>query len=162
MKNILKFEDFVNEMNIIKKDMLAKGSYNQIYPVITDHNKVIKTGIQAIEHGKVFKSNPEYCPIVYKMVEKPNPYIVIERLETENARQDYERLIDKDRGYIHNWGLNTFKREKDYQSLREMLTEEGKEFLDRVREIVLAINMKDVHSRNFGYDKSKKLKALDI
>lgn len=162
MKNIPTFEDFVNEMNITQKDMLANGSYNQIYPVIKDPNKVIKIGIQAIEHGKIFKSNPDYCPIVYKMVEKPNPYIVIEKLETKSAIQDYERLIDKDRGYIHNWGLKTFKKEKDYQSLREMLTEEGKKFLDRVREIVLAINMKDIHSRNFGYDKSKKLKALDV
>ena len=162
MKDILKYEDFVNEMNIVNKDMLAKGSYNQIYPLVTDPNKVIKIGTQAIEHGKIFKANPEYCPIVYKIVENPNPYIVIEKLETENARKDYERLIDKDRGYIHNWGLNTFKREKDYQSLREMLSDEGKKFLDRVREIVLAIQMKDIHSRNFGYDKSKKLKALDL
>jgi hypothetical protein len=162
MKNLIRFEDFVNEMNIIQKDMLAKGSYNQIYPVITDPNKVIKTGTQAIEHGKVFKSNPEYCPIVYKIVEKPNPYIVIEKLETEKAIKDYERLIDKDRGYIHNWGLNTFKKEKNYQSLRDLLTGEGKIFLDKVREIVLAIDMKDIHSRNFGYDKSGKLKALDI
>lgn len=162
MKNILKFDDFVNEMKIVSKGMVAKGSFNQIYPVITDPNKVIKIGPQAIEHGKIFKSNPEYCPIVYKIVESPNPYIVIEKLETKKAIKDYEILIDKDRGYIHNWGLNTFKKEKSYQSLRDLLSEEGKIFLDRVRSIVLAIDMKDIHSRNFGYDKTGKLKALDI
>ena len=39
-----------------------------------------------------------------------------------------------------------------------MAAEEGRQMFDRIREIVLATGMKDIH----GYDKKGKLKALDL
>jgi len=149
-----------------QSELIVKGQFNNIYQDPKHHDRVIKTGVDAIEHGKIFKKYPEYCPIVYEIHEDSDPaenYIVIEKLETGKATADFDNLINKDRGYVHNWGFNTFKNEKQYQEVKSRLTtEEGRAMFDRIRKIVLTIGMKDIHARNFGYDKKRNLKALDI
>ena len=147
-------------------ELITKSQYHSVYQDSKNRDRVIKTGDAAIEHGKLFQKFPKYCPIVYEIHEDAIPtenYIVIEKLETEKAARDFEKLINQDRGYIHNWGYNTFKNNKSYEEVKDRLTtDKGRKMLDRVRDIVLAIGMKDIHARNFGYDKRGNLKALDI
>jgi hypothetical protein len=156
MKYTQTFESFIGKL-------VKQSQSHSVYQDPKHQDRLIKTGKDVLEHANVFKQNSEYCPIVYEVYEGDEPYIVIEKLETDKAIIDYERLINKDRGYVHNWGYNTFKNNKSFQTVKDTLTtEEGKQMFDRIREIVLAIGMKDIHARNFGYDKKGKLKAHDL
>jgi len=156
MKHIKTYESFTGEL-------LVKSQSHSIYKDPKHQDRVIKIGNEAVNHGEIFKKHPEYCPVVYEIHAGDNPYIVIEKLETDKATRDFDELINKDRGYVHNWGYNTFKNTKNFQEVKDRLTtEEGKRMFNRIREIVLAIGMKDIHARNFGYDKKGNLKALDL
>lgn len=164
MKWVKTFESFLNETNF--GTLIKKSQFHSIYQDPKNRDRVIKVGQEAVLHGKIFKENPEYCPIVYEIHEDENPlesYIIIEKLNTEKAIADYDNLINAEIGYVHNWGYKTFKNTKSFNDVRSRITtKEGQDMFDRVRDIVLAIEMKDIHARNFGYDKNMKLKALDI
>ena len=165
MKHVKLYEEFqLAESSDLFRHLINKSQSHSIYQDPAHRDRVIKTGKNVLEHAKAFKENPELCPTVYEVHEEADPpYIVIEKLETEKAASDFDRLINRDRGYVHNWGHSTFKNSKSFQAVRDSLTtEEGRSMLDRVREIVLATGMKDIHSRNFGYDKKGRLKALDL
>ncbi len=168
MKNIKNYNSFckLNELNIIHKEPYGKGSFNRIFDLKSDTNKIIKIGKDAIEHGILFQKFPDFFPIVYKISPpsgKKNGYIILEKLDDKKAKNDFNEFINKDRGYIHNWGINTFINDNEYNELKERITTNfGKNMLNRIREIVIHINMKDIHSGNFGYDKNGILKALDI
>ena len=156
----MKYLKSINEVKITHKDIYKKGSYNTVYPFLLDDDKVIKIGKDAVEHAKIFLEFPQYCPKVFKLSDN---YVILEKLNTEKATYDIEEFIDKDRGYIHNWGLNIFVNDIKFNNLLNLITTEyGKKLLLRIREIVININMTDIHSRNFGYDKYNILKALDI
>jgi hypothetical protein len=166
MKDLKKFikttiRDFLNE-NYDSEYFFNKGSYKEVFSVKNHPDKLIKKGKGVIEEAKLFKKYPNVSPKIYK-IDYENNLVVVEKLDTISAQKDFDELINKDRGYIHNWGYIIFKDEKEYNSLRNKLTSiKGKVLLDRVREIVLTLNMKDIHSRNFGYDNNGLLKAIDI
>jgi len=162
-KYIRKEPDGKGGWNYIYDEQLInqrKGSFKQVYDLKNYKNRIVKTGNGAVTEARIFKKNPEYSPKVYEINED---YVVLEKLDVDKATQDFEKLINKDRGYIHNWGLKTFSNPKEYKNLLDKITTDaGRDMLDRVKNIVLTLNMKDIHSRNFGYDKIGNLKAIDI
>ena len=153
--------EFLNE-NYIKDTLFGKGSYKFVYNVKNNPDKVIKYGKGVIEEGELFLKYPKFSPKVYH-IDYENEFIVVEKLNANKAIIDFEILINKDRGYIHDWGYIIFKDDKKFDILlNKITTDEGKIMLYRVRDIVLNLKMADIHSRNFGYDKNGVLKAIDI
>lgn len=147
----------------VGSDDIAYESKRDKQIIVNDDDTVTKKGVDAIAEAKIFNKNPDYSARIIKINNDiHSPYAIMEKLNTVNAQHDFQEFIDKDRGYIHNWGFNTFSNDKSYNKLKDLLTtEKGKNLLDRVREIVLALKMNDIHSRNFGYDKNGNLKAID-
>jgi len=144
------------------QDVYKKGSYSKVFINKNDDNQIIKIGKDVIKQALLFKEHPDCCPFVYEINEEES-FVVLERLNDETSQKDFDEYINKERGYIHNWGYNTFKNDKSYLDLKSKLTtKKGLEMLERVRYIILTIHMEDIHSRNFGYDKNGILKALDI
>lgn len=153
--------NYIYEENLINR---RKGSFKEVFDLKNDKDLILKTGPGTIEEAKIFKKNPEYSPKVFEINEDSDPkYAVFEKLDVESARKDFEEFINRDRGYVHNWGVNIFKNNKKYKEVYDKLTtKKGRDMFERVRDIVIALDMKDIHSRNFGYDKDGNLKAIDI
>lgn len=153
--------DFINE-NYIKDKYFDKGSYKRVFNVKNNPDKLIKCGKGVIEEGELFLKFPDFSPKVYH-IDYENEYIVVEKLDVNKSIVNFDRLINKDRGYIHDWGYITFKNDKKFDYLlSKITTDEGRSMLYRIRDIVLNLKMTDIHSRNFGYDKNDILKAIDI
>lgn len=145
---------------------ISSGSSSVVYSVVGDADKVFKVGGDVSDQVDVFSKNPSYCPKVYVSGvhhEFNKPYAVLEKLDVESAQKDFDSMINKDRGYVPDWGRKVFVSDKRFHDVRSLLTSDaGRDMLDRVRLIVLATGMKDIHSRNFGYDKNRNLKAIDL
>lgn len=143
---------------------VGKGSFKKVYADKTHKDRVIKTGVGIIDEAKKFQQHQKVSPKVYDFgVEDGVEYSIVEKLDAEKAKTDFENFIDKDRGYVHNWGYKVFSSTKLYNQVRESLTtEKGKNMLDKARDIVLETKSDDVSAGNFAYDKQGNLKIIDL
>jgi hypothetical protein len=154
MKYIKTFESF-------QADLIARGEYNKVYQDAKNSDKVIKQGPDVIKHATMFNKFPEYFPIVYEVHKDKNPlnsYITIEKLDTASAQRDIYSIMNK----AANWNYQLWINDNMYNELSNLLDKNEKAVFVRMREIIRATKMKDVHAGNFGYDKKGKLKALDL
>jgi hypothetical protein len=152
-------KDFINSLG----DHISHGRSHKIFENPSCEDTVIKMGDEVLKHARVFKNNEDFCPIVYKIVDCGNVnenHIIIEKLYCDKSKEDLNNVF-KVVSY-HEMIWDDFFVLQRYTVLKERINKNYLLLFERMREIVLAIEMKDIHARNFGYDKNGKLKALDL
>ena len=158
MKWVKTFEDFQHS-----GELIGKGEQHEVFLDVMSKDRVVKMGPSVIEHAKVFKKFPKYCPVVYEThVNKKNPlenYIVIEKLDTDKAKKDIYSVYNQLSNFSDELWHNKDIFNKELSSLK---SQKDRDTFARMAEIILAIDMQDIHAENFGYDKNGKLKALDL
>jgi hypothetical protein len=153
--------NLLDTLDFIRPSLIASGEYNKVYQDAKSSDKIIKQGPDAIKHAMIFNKFPEYFPIVYRVNRDKNPlnsYIIIEKLDTVSAQRDIYNIMNK----AINWNYHLWTNDNAFNELSNLLDTNEKAVFARMREIIKATKMKDIHAGNFGYDKKGILKALDI
>jgi|688.fasta_scaffold1061057_1 hypothetical protein len=167
-QSITSVKEFLDSLG----EPIGKGIHHKVYNNPNNNFSVIKTGTRVLEHGEIFKKFPEYCPKVYDIVNCGSVnenYIVIEKLDINSFMLQIidvyigiKVILEKEsinNVYIRNF-INQYKYSDKYVYVRPVIKRIST--LNRIHEIVINTGMRDVQSRNFGYTKEGKLKALDI
>ena len=138
---------------------------------------------------EIFKEHPDIFPIVHKVTDK---YVILEKLDAKKAREDIQNLGKEigikikelsDPSDTLRWigrALNTpgndisylmnriiFAFELNKRIISDMLTPEDSKLYFTLMSLINQANEimggdADIHFNNFGYDKTGKLKILDI
>lgn len=171
----------LEELRTRDKPILGKGMEHDVYPS-NDPTKVIKVG-QAKYVAKwvpLFKKHPDLFPIVYKEGLTKNPkvaYVVLEKLDTRNFLEDYLKLglilsKIKFNGGVYTAIKNSRYNEVRYDEIINKINEINpnmSEFFIKLVDNVTAVDKLmswhkgfDFHEGQFGYDKDKNIKCLDV
>jgi hypothetical protein len=143
----------------LKGEFIDKGFEKEVFLVIGHPDKVMKFGESVINEANKFNKNPQFTPKVYHIDHKKK-FTVIEKLNVDDAKQDFENHI---RGLKSIYSIKDFKFDNKFEKLKNKVkSNEGLEFLNKIREIVLQTKMGDINPKNFGYDKNGVLKCIDL
>ena len=167
----MRYMKTINEMRIKRKYDIGHGKNNTAYNFVKDKDKIIKVGSDIKYHAIVFSKRPDIFPIVYKVT--PN-YIVLEKLDTFDIREDlnemfdiYKKKINMDLMYLNAEFLQLMLKKPEYfeDTIYSYIIERINYIVNEVKnlykELSLNRNFFDLNPRNFGYDKKGELKALD-
>lgn len=173
--------EHLDELRTREKEMLGQGMEHDVYPS-NDPTKVIKVG-QAKYVAKwvpLFKKNPDVFPIVYKHGLTKDPkvaYVILERLDTRNFLEDYLKLkvilkkIGMNGGVYDAVKISRYNEVK-YDSIINKINDINPEIsdffiklvdtVDAVEKLMSWYKGFDFHQEQFGYDKDKNVKCLDV
>lgn len=168
-------------MNKINKNIIDKGTYHKIYPMLNNYDKVIKTVSNShkidTKWVDTFIKYPDMFPIIYKSTDN---YVILERLDTDKVKNELKIMEDDilinypllsddiDDGYnisvlLYNFILN------DKKQLIHLLSRIKNKLLFTIwtnyLQKLIKLNIRkfiDINDNNFGYDKKGNLKMLDI
>jgi hypothetical protein len=186
----MKLIDILNEIVTREKKSLGHGRYHKIYPHPTNPDVVYKVGLYHVmyEWVPVFKAHPDLFPKVYgdiksnvitvkryngEKYKKEASWVLVEKLDTKTFNDFIEELYEFDLGtrplaalfYVYLKGrysdevmtfLDNVKREAPH------MYDKCVELFDLVVKIWEVVPEFDLHLFQFGYDKTGKLKCLDI
>lgn len=178
----MNLSDIVAEIRITKKEPYGAGDRHNIYSSLKDKTKLFKVKKDGEDVDMscidIFKAHPEVFPKVYRSNDRGAE---VENLNAKKAQMEFEDL---------NHVLNSDEGEGFWQLLfdiasgknKERVGEYIKEYYQHLKENdprlvvpftnyiklvdkiskVTGMTHLDIHSGNFGYDKSGKLKMIDI
>jgi len=177
----------LNELGTKMKPELNRGTEHQVYSATHNPNIVYKVGDQenVLRWYKIFKSNPEIFPRVFKIGELYDGryYVTLEKLNVSQVKNEWSDMdsaleltgvvdndvfeqtlmhvfIDLVLGYIPL--TNVLAGLRDSHIIQ--LIKHWYEFLRKTYQYVKKFGLKgiDINPGNYGYDNQGNLKALDI
>jgi hypothetical protein len=100
IKNIIK--KTIDELSTSNKETFKRGVEHIIYPSKKHSNRLFKVGLfKSVDTWvKIFKSNPNIFPKIYRVgkINHPNVnthYVEIEKLDTDKAESEWDELEEK-------------------------------------------------------------------
>lgn len=168
------------------KDVYADGTQHAVYQNLKDPSKIFKVvkpdhsdvSKQAYDWIKIFKENPNLFPKVYRSSDRGAE---VEKLDANKAKKDYTDVMLALKEKSRQWDLTELlkdiaENETNYKAtvneFGEYLTKQDQRLASIFKNFVALIiklqpiNSKDytldIHQGNFGYDKSGKLKMIDL
>lgn len=175
-------ENQLNEVVSKGKNEVGSGLFHRVFPSEKYPDKVFKVGpLKVVDNWvDIFKSNPDIFPKIhfvkgYRFHDVPYKYVLMERLNVRRFETFWD-VIDKVSvkvskrpiQYILN-GILFKEPNSKINLIKEYLDENVPEYsydfiyLTELFDKVFDINKKaDLHKYQFGYDKSGKIKCLDI
>lgn len=174
-------EEILLELRTRDKEILGQGKEHDVYPS-QDPTKVIKVGEAKYVDKWVpmFKKHPDLFPIVYKQGLTKDPevaYVVLERLNTKRFLEDYVKLdyaLQDMKFHTGVYGAIKIAKnnEKQYDRIIDGINEinpDMSDFFIKLVDNVTAVDKLlpwhkpfDFHENQFGYDKNKNVKCLDV
>lgn len=173
--------EFLEEIRTRNKELLGQGKEHNVYPS-NDPTKVIKVG-EARYVAKwlpLFRKHPELFPIVYRngLTKEPGgAYVMLEKLDTRNFLEDYLKLSLILSKIKFNGGVYTAIKNSRYNEVRydeiinkiNQVNPDMSEFFIKLVDNVTAVDKLmpwhkgfDFHEGQFGYDKDRNIKCLDV
>jgi hypothetical protein len=175
-------ENQLNEVVSKSKSEVGNGLFHRVFPSEKYPDKVFKVGpSNVVDHWVgIFKDHPDLFPKIhfvkkYRFHDVPYKYVLLERLDVRRFERFWD-VLDKVsvkvskrpiqyilNGILFNESGPTINVIKEY--LDENITEYSNDFIyltelfDKLFEIS---KRADLHKLQFGYDKSGKIKCLDI
>jgi hypothetical protein len=175
-------EEIILELRTRDKEILGQGMEHVVYPS-NDPTKVIKIGEAkyVVKWVPMFKKHPDLFPIVYRQgLTKENPkhaYVELEKLDTRNFLEDYLKLgliltkIGLNGGVygaIKSSRYNEVKYDQIIDGINEINPDMSDLFIKLVDNVSAVDKLLpwhkpfDFHQGQFGYDKDKNVKCLDV
>jgi hypothetical protein len=177
MKLLDILKEVIDEEIRRKSKMNKHGVFKSLYNFETKPDYVIKTwtgnNYMVEKEYNVFEKYPDLFANILK-VDWEKKYMIQERLDADRAFKELSELGDVLEVYISAHLKDVASSNKEYQihEDREILSMVDKnlvpiynkwlEFFKKVIKIDIGSNPKDTNPGNFGYDKSGKIKLLDI
>lgn len=178
--------EILKEIKVQAKDPYAYGTEHNVYKNLKDSDKIFKVvnpdfndvSKQTYDWIKIFKSHPDLFPKVFRSNDRGAE---VEKLDAVGANRDFTEVEN----FLNaKFGKTAFKEllfdivenESDYKQrindYGQYLVKEDqklasifKKFISlmiKLQPINLPDESVDIHTGNFGYDKSGKLKMIDI
>ncbi len=176
----------LHEIEIKNKDPYAYGTQHNIYKSLNNNDRIFKVvnpdfedvPEQTYDWIKIFKAHPDLFPKVFRSNDRGAE---VEKLDVAGANKDFTEV----ESFLNaKFGKTSFKEllfdivenESDYKQRindygQYLVKEDQKLALIFKKFISLMIKLQpinlpddsiDIHQGNFGYDKSGKLKMIDI
>lgn len=186
----MKLIDILNEIVTKEKKSLGQGRYHKLYPHPTNPDVLYKVGLYHVmyEWVPVFKAHPDLFPKVYgdiksnvimvkgyngEKYKREASWILVEKLDTKTFNDFFEELYEIDLGMSPLAALFNVHLKGRYSDVvmtfLDGVKREAPDMYDRCVELfdltakVLEVAPEfDLHAYQFGYDKTGKLKCLDI
>ena len=184
----MKLVDILSEIIVKDKEMFNRGANQFVYPSHNNPDILYKVGHEGkLEHWvTLFKSHPDLFPKVYgdiktgtfpvkgfngkKTGEVKRDYIAVEKLDTKTFLKVFNEIDSYCVSNSFLYCIKNFDNSMDFlvklgkyiYKNNSVLFNQYADFINLVDAIYKIYGKADLHKDQFGYDKTGKLKCLDI